>query len=153
MMRQGDFIEISPGEPILVADFNTPWPEAEPPPAHFREADGRWTLPFAPRAVTVTHADGGALHGSIQPRIGPERITLRSPWPQDVAEAFDRIAGVMLPDSIHQAAWRMSASRAPHRVDQATVELIVESQIRPIGKMICDCPQESPISTPELPKT
>lgn len=106
IVRQGDFVEITPGEPILVADFNTPWPDADPPLAKFRDEDGRWKLPFTLRGVTVTHADGDVLYGPIQPRNGPERIILRSPWPQDVADAFDQLAGVKLPDSIHQAAWR-----------------------------------------------
>lgn len=103
--RLGNFVEVTPGEPILVADFTTlggPWQDS----TLKLKANGEWKLPFRLRGVQVTSAEGDALYGPIQPRNWSERTLLRDPWPEDLVTACDKIAGAPLPASVHEAAWR-----------------------------------------------
>ncbi len=101
-----DLIEIAPGEPMMLADFNEPALEGIPDPAEGLLApDGSLKPPRTYRGHIVTGVrDEWQLLGPVQP--GDEGVILRNPWPDDVRQACEKVAGMPLPRRLTDAAWR-----------------------------------------------
>jgi hypothetical protein len=101
-----ELVEITPGEPMILADFNEPAVEGLPDPAEGMLArDGSLIPPRTYRGQTVTGIrDDWQLLGPVQP--GDEGVVLRNPWPDDVRQACEKVAGMPLPRGLTDAAWR-----------------------------------------------
>ncbi|PCG15760.1 hypothetical protein [Sphingomonas adhaesiva] len=101
-----NLVEIAPGEPMVLADFNEPdVPGLPDPAAGLLGPDGKLVAPRTYRGQPVTGIrDEWTLLGPVQPQ--EDGTFLRNPWPDDVADACDAIAGMSLPRRIHNAAWQ-----------------------------------------------
>ncbi|WP_230770230.1 hypothetical protein [Sphingomonas sp. Leaf4] len=101
-----DLVEISPGEPVVLADFDEPEvPGLPDPAADMLAPDGSLVAPRTYRGQPVTGIrDQWKLLGPVQP--AEDGVILRNPWPDDVREACERIAGGPLPRRLVDAAWR-----------------------------------------------
>lgn len=101
-----DLVEIAPGEPMVLADFDQPTAPGLPDPAAgLLAADGSLKPPRTYRGQPVVGVrDEWKLLGPVQP--AEDGTILRNPWPDDVREACERIAGIPLPRRLTDAAWR-----------------------------------------------
>jgi len=101
-----DLVEIAPGEPMVLADFNEPAVAGLPDPAAgMLSPDGSLHPPRTYRGQRVSGVrDEWKLLGPVQP--AEDGTILRNPWPDDVRDACERIAGIPLPRRLTDAAWR-----------------------------------------------
>lgn len=102
-----DYVELAPGEPMVLGHLDDPVPEGEVDPAEgMLDDDGNLVAPEIFRGQRVTGVrDEWTLLGPVQPS-GPGTV-LRAPWPEDVHAACESIAGRTLPRSLTDAAWRV----------------------------------------------
>lgn len=100
-----DLVEIAPGEPLVLADFDEPEiPGLPDPAAGLLYPDGTLRVPGVYRGQLVTGVrDDWKLLGPVQP--ADEGAILRNPWPDEVRQACERIAEIPLPRAIVDAVW------------------------------------------------
>jgi hypothetical protein len=102
----GPFVHICQGAPLLLADFRDA-PCAEDQPRHLMNRDGTWPSPLLYRGVRVERVDPGPVFwGPVQPIPNAPSITLRDPWPEQLAEACQDLAERALQADVLDAAWR-----------------------------------------------
>lgn len=108
LKRRGDLVEIGGGEAMVVADLiDCPLPGLPDPFALRRADDGSWLLPFVHRGVQVTAVRNGAvLLGPVQMVRDDALRIMHDPWPAEVEEACQDLAGRALPRVMLDAAWR-----------------------------------------------
>ncbi len=111
--RIGRLVEIVEGEHIILGDL----PEHEIP----TDADG-WPLPDEVilhrlpktyRSAQITGYVSGGILGPVQPAELADPIVLNDPWPHEVAQACEQVAGYPLPASITDAVWQAVRERRP----------------------------------------
>lgn len=111
--RIGRLVEIVEGEHMVLGDL----PEQEIP----TDAGG-WPLPDEVilrrlpktyRSAQVTGYICGAILGPIQPAELAAPIVLNDPWPHEVAQACEQVAGCPLPAQITDAVWEAVRERRP----------------------------------------
>lgn len=100
-----NLVEIAPGEPMVLADFNEfEIPSLPDPAAELLHSDGSLNAPPTYRGQPVTGVrDDWTLLGPVQP--GDDGIFLRNPWPDDIRQACETVAGMSLPKGLTDAAW------------------------------------------------
>lgn len=111
--RSGEFVEVMAGAHIELADFRDFAAGCDPDPAApFRAPGGSWRKNVSWRGQPV-HAvvDGGLVLGPVQPLERTRVITLRSPWPHQLAAACNEIAGRRIPGHTFKAAWAAVSRR------------------------------------------
>jgi len=102
----GPFVHVSHGSPLLLADFRDA-PKGEKQAERLMKHDGSWPVPLFYRGVRVERIDPGPVFwGPVQPLLNAPSITLRDPWPEQLAEACLDLAGHALPQQVLDAAWR-----------------------------------------------
>ena len=100
-------VEIVGGEHLFLGTFDEPVPDGERDPARrFLADDGTFVPPRRFRGQPVVEVDGWTLYGPVQPvDVG---TVLRDPFPQQVAEACERVAGRPLDDDLLHRAWTIA---------------------------------------------
>lgn len=102
-----DLVEVAAGQPMTLANFDEPdLPHLVDPMRHLVDDDGRLKAPPLYRGQRTTGVrDQWILTGPVQP-VDDYNEIIRNPWPDDVREACERIAGMQLPRRLTDAAWR-----------------------------------------------
>lgn len=102
----GPFVHVSHGAPLLLADFRDA-PVDGKQAKLLMKRDGSWPDPLLYRGVRVERVEPGPVFwGPVQPLSNAPSITLRDPWPEQLAEACLDLAGHELPSKLLDAAWR-----------------------------------------------
>lgn len=101
-----DLVEVAPGEPMVLANFDEPVHEGVSDPADGMLAeDGSLAAPKFYRGQPVTGIrEEWSLLGPVQ--AADDGVILRNPWPDDVRSACEQVAGMSLPRHLTDAAWR-----------------------------------------------
>lgn len=111
--REGRFVEVSAGARLVLADFRDFEPGGDQDPAaNLRAPDGKWKTGGSWRGQPIYDIiDNGLVLGPVQPLEHGESIILRSPWPHQLEDACNQVAGRRLPKTVLNAAWAEVDSR------------------------------------------
>jgi hypothetical protein len=111
--RIGRLVEIVEGEHMVLGDL----PEDEIPVdaegMALPDAEILRRLPKTYRGAEITGYICGGILGPVQPAELAEPIVLNDPWPHEVAQACEQVAGYALADTIIDALWRAVRERRP----------------------------------------
>jgi len=111
--RIGRLVEIVEGEHMVLGHL----PDDEMPTASdgMELADEQILrlLPKTYRGAEITGYLCGGILGPVQPAELAESIILNDPWPHEVAEACEQVAGYPLPQHINDAVWEAVRERRP----------------------------------------
>lgn len=108
-----DLVEVAPGEPMVLANFDEPVRHGEPDPCGSMLAeDGSLIAPKTYRNQPVTGIrDDWILLGPVQ--AADDGLIIRNPWPDDIRKACETIAGMSLSCDLTDAAWRAIDTENP----------------------------------------
>ncbi|HYI39001.1 MAG TPA: hypothetical protein VE053_01645 [Allosphingosinicella sp.] len=111
--RAGRFVEVSAGARLVLADFRDFAPGGDQDPAAaLRTPEGKWKTGGSWRGQPIYDIiDNGLVLGPVQPLEHGESIILRSPWPHQLEDACNQVAGRRLPKAVLNAAWAEVDSR------------------------------------------
>jgi len=111
--RIGRLVEIVEGEHIILGDL----PEHEIPTDsegwHLPDEVILRRLPKTYRGAQITGYISGGILGPVQPAELANPIVLNDPWPHEVAQACEQVAGYPLPAQITDAVWEAVRERRP----------------------------------------
>jgi hypothetical protein len=99
-------VEIALGGPMILGMFQDPVRPGETDPVEpYLDDDGglKPLTSFRGQPVTAIDRDEWVIYGPIQPDA--DGIILRQPFPAQVREACEKVAGMPLPREIHDRAW------------------------------------------------
>lgn len=111
--RIGRLVEIVEGEHMVLGHL----PDNDIPTDHrgmsLPDAEILRRLPKTYRGAQVTGYICGGILGPVQPTELAEPIILNDPWPDEVAQACEHVAGYHLPDHIIDAVWQAVREKRP----------------------------------------
>jgi len=103
--RIGRLVEIVEGEHMILGHL----PDDDIPTDHdgmaLPDAEVLRRLPKTYRGAQITGYICGGILGPVQPAELAQPIVLNDPWPDEVAEACEHVAGYRLPDEAIDAVW------------------------------------------------
>lgn len=111
--RVGRLVEIVEGEHMVLGHL----PEDDNPTDHhgmaLPDAEVLRRLPKTYRGAQITGYICGGILGPVQPAELAQPIVLNDPWPDEVAQACEQVAGYRLPDHVIDAVWQAVREQRP----------------------------------------
>lgn len=117
--RIGRLVEIVEGEHMVLGHLPDDEIPTDSAGMELSDEQAVRLLPKTYRGAQITGYLCGGILGPVQPMELATPIILNDPWPHEIAQACDEVAGYSLPDHIINAVWEAVRERRPALVRTA----------------------------------
>jgi hypothetical protein len=111
--RIGPLVEIVEGEHMILGHLPDDDIPTDQHGVALPDAEVLRRLPKTYRGAQITGYICGGILGPVQPAELAQPVVLNDPWPDEVAEACEHVAGYRLPDQVTDAVWEAARQQRP----------------------------------------